>query len=115
MAPLMKIQIKKMCAFEHGDADAIVLLKQRNLTNVERRLKENDFLNINQVFDPMTNRIIFEDESIMKAFDQLGKRKGTIATTINEHSTRPNTSRTMSTAADMVPLNSIKNPMKFPR
>lgn len=106
MIPLMKLQIKKMCVLEPGDEDAITTLKELVLANVDRRLTENEFMKINQVFDPMTKGVMPEEEAasfIMRAFD-LAKQKGIMAALAgpNESSDRPNASSTMMNTTDTV-------------
>lgn len=100
MIPLMKLQIKKMCNFEPGDEDAVRSVKELILANVERRLKENEFVKINKVFDPMTKGVMPETEAvehINNAYD-LAKQKGIIQVPTADVTTAPSDSATTSSS-----------------
>jgi len=98
MIPLMKLQIKKMCNFEPGDEDAVRSLKELILANVERGLKENEFVKINKVFDPMTKGVMPETEAvehINNAYDLAKqKQKGVIQVPTADVTTAPSDSAT---------------------
>ena len=82
MVPLMKLKIKRICQMENNDDQAIKDLKNYVLMNVDRRLSENEFMKINQVFDPMTKDIFSQDNAIsllQRAFT-LATQKGILTT-----------------------------------
>ena len=67
----MKLRIKRVCQLSEDNEDAITLFKHHILHNVDKRLKENEFMQISQVLDPMTKEIFSQEAAtilLQKAF-----------------------------------------------
>jgi len=100
IVPLMKLRIKRVCQPADNDEDVIGLFKHHILQNVDRRLKENDFMKISQVLDPMTKEIFSQDDAItllQKAFT-VASHRGILEITVENNSSHSQS--TTSTADD---------------
>lgn len=115
MVPLMKLKIKRICQMENDDDEAIKDLKNYVLMNVDRRLSENEFMKINQVFDPMTKDIFSQDNAIsllQRAFT-LATQKGILTTspvtpTATPYVSSVSVTASTSTSSSAVAVNQIE-------
>ena len=80
LIPLMKLQIKKLCAFSGDDSIPIRQVKERILANVECRLPDSQALLIHQLLDPSTKDAVPRDDAVALLQDviQNFSKKGLI-------------------------------------